>query len=1044
MLDSFGLDGKDNETGGIYEIRDPDLNMCLPPLVWQTYDADFTAARFNDKGEKIATARLTVRLNGIEVQPNVEVPRTTRAAPLGKESPEPGPIYLQNHGNPVRYRNIWVLPRDAEQEARRPIVPAFERFHDAAAAGGSQPFNPGRVLLGELNCTACHAANEQLAQTLISRPAPRLTDIGQRVQAGWIARYLADPHGVKPGTTMPDLLGSLEEAERDSAVLALTNFLAANGRLGEQRPDRALAREGERLFHTVGCAACHAPRQTADPQNPGFSEKPGFSLATSVPLGALEQKYSIPSLIAFLKDPHAVRPSGRMPSLNLNDEEVQRIAHYLLGDLVLAPRNPNMRFAVYHGSWDRVPNFDELEPAQTGECAALDLSVAQRRNNFGIRFDGFLWIDRPGRYTFHLGSDDGSLLYIDGEKVVDNDGIHPHSVRSERVRLERGMHPIRVEYQQQGGEQSLSLEYEARGVPRQDAFSIIGLTDDPASVPAAQTIVDPADEGTFVFDESLVARGRELFASVGCANCHELSSRGGRIDSSLTAKPLAELNLAEGCLGPHRNQVSQRNLVSDAPTPASAQIPHFDLTRPQIAALTAVLSAPGDRDISNEQRIAHTLAAFNCYACHARGEIGGPERERNALFVTTIPEMGDEGRIPPPLDGAGDKLNEAWLNHILRHGATDRPYMLTRMPRFGTPPVEQLAAAFVAEDRVVAGSFPTPDDPEHRIKSEGRRLVGDQALGCIKCHTFGPHRATGIQAMDLQKMTQRLSESWFHRYLPNPQVYRPGTRMPSGYPDGVATVKDAYDGDMHQQIAAMWMYLSDGNRAGIPEGLVGQMIELKPESEPIIYRNFLEGLSSRGIAVGYPEKCNLAWDADRMGLALIWHGRFIDASMHWEGRGQGAQRPLGDHVMTWEDNSPVAVLETPDTPWPAEMPKARGYRFRGYSLDEQKRPSFRYETPELRITDDFEPLAGADGDATFRRRVTIAADGNVANVYFRAASGESIEPQTDGWYMVDGAVRVQVTGGSEPILRQINGRSELLAPVDLTSGSAEIGEQIAW
>ena len=110
MLDSFGLKGKNNETGGIYSIRDPDLNMCLPPLTWQTYDVDFVAAKYDDTGKKTSNAKLTVKLNGVEVHRDVALPRTTTAAPV-KESPEPGPIYLQNHGNPVRYRNIWVLPK---------------------------------------------------------------------------------------------------------------------------------------------------------------------------------------------------------------------------------------------------------------------------------------------------------------------------------------------------------------------------------------------------------------------------------------------------------------------------------------------------------------------------------------------------------------------------------------------------------------------------------------------------------------------------------------------------------------------------------------------------------------------------------------------------------------------------------------------------------------------------------------------------------------------------------------------------------------------
>lgn len=109
MLDSFGLEGKHNECGGVYSIHDPDVNMCFPPLSWQTYDVDYTAAKFDKDGKKTANARMTVRHNGVVVHKDLELPHSTTASPL-KEGPEPGPIYLQNHGNPLRYRNIWVVP----------------------------------------------------------------------------------------------------------------------------------------------------------------------------------------------------------------------------------------------------------------------------------------------------------------------------------------------------------------------------------------------------------------------------------------------------------------------------------------------------------------------------------------------------------------------------------------------------------------------------------------------------------------------------------------------------------------------------------------------------------------------------------------------------------------------------------------------------------------------------------------------------------------------------------------------------------------------
>lgn len=111
VLDSFGLEGKNNETGGIYSIADPMVNACLPPLTWQTYDVDFTAAKFSADGKIEQNPRITVRLNGVLVQENVELPKTTTAAPIGKISPEPGPIHLQSHGNPVFYRNIWIVEK---------------------------------------------------------------------------------------------------------------------------------------------------------------------------------------------------------------------------------------------------------------------------------------------------------------------------------------------------------------------------------------------------------------------------------------------------------------------------------------------------------------------------------------------------------------------------------------------------------------------------------------------------------------------------------------------------------------------------------------------------------------------------------------------------------------------------------------------------------------------------------------------------------------------------------------------------------------------
>jgi len=109
VLDSYGLPKLEvGDCAALYSKKTPDKNAAKPPAQWQTYDIDFTAPKFDASGKKTANARITIYWNGEKVHDNVEL---EKPLPGGSgEKPEGGGVRLQDHGNPVRFRNIWVVP----------------------------------------------------------------------------------------------------------------------------------------------------------------------------------------------------------------------------------------------------------------------------------------------------------------------------------------------------------------------------------------------------------------------------------------------------------------------------------------------------------------------------------------------------------------------------------------------------------------------------------------------------------------------------------------------------------------------------------------------------------------------------------------------------------------------------------------------------------------------------------------------------------------------------------------------------------------------
>jgi putative heme-binding domain-containing protein len=180
----------------------------------------------------------------------------------------------------------------------------------------------GLVLMQKHNCVACHGSSSQ--QTMVDpKQPPQLQWSAKHLNPEYLQDFIANPSKVHPGTTMPDLLTRLDDSERQETAKSISVFLTS--KFGNQfkfvKLDPSRIQSGHELFHSVGCVACHSPRKTTGEEE---------SLADSEPLGDISRKYNLPSLVEFLKDPHAVRPSGRMPNMKLTHFEATDLANFLL------------------------------------------------------------------------------------------------------------------------------------------------------------------------------------------------------------------------------------------------------------------------------------------------------------------------------------------------------------------------------------------------------------------------------------------------------------------------------------------------------------------------------------------------------------------------------------------------------------------------------------------------------------------------------------------------------------------------------------------
>ena len=919
-------------------------------------------------------------------------------------------------------------------------------------------------MLALAQCGACHALPEAANGMAVVQRAPDLSRVGERLDPASLRAYLNAPHTVRPRTRMPDLLAGLPDSERDETLDRLVRFLsgdqAAYGAAPAPGPaiDLVTVEKGRQLFHSAGCVACHGAFDDVEalemtlaefedplaaPQDPDRMRTfaPADVWEDAPPLDRLGPLYSHAQLKAFLQDPLASRPYGAMPDLKLSEEEADQLATYLLfedavrGGNVTESTVSGLVYQYFEGDFheEGPPAFDRLESVRQGHVTDLSQLPAHRGNNFGLRYLGIVDVPADGTWTFATTSDDGSWLWIDGAPVVANGGTHPPQERRGTIELTAGPHEIEVRYFEIGGGESLVVSWEGPGVAfetiPEEALSSVGLTFRRELPAAPPTRVEPRRH------ETLRAEGARAFQELGCVACHPMEGLAVPEPVSELLDLRAAIEAGAGCLSsePARGvpHYPEALVASDGPLRGAAR-----------AALDGALALDEAALVDSE------LSTMRCTACHSREGVGEPTEERRKHFrIADDVDLGDEGRVPPGLDLVGWKLRDEWLARVLEDGAEVRPYMLTRMPRFGPGNVSDLIERLPRVDRPAEEAV-APTFSKEAVES-GQLLLGIDGLGCVQCHDLAGYEGLGVPAVDLATSHERLRWPWFRALLADPGALNMNTRMPAFWTeDGRSPVEELYGADPVRQVEAMWSFLSLGDAAPLPKGLVipEGAYELTPLEEPLAVSVFWEGASARTTLVGYPERLHVAFDVENSRLDAAWRGRFFDARGTWHARAGALERPPTDDVLRLPAGPAFARLDGDGTAWPTAAGRATDWRVHGRRYDAERRPIFLYGNEGLGgllVEEQPQPVLEEDG-VWLTRAFRLRAEAPPTDLWMRAAVGANVTATADGSFVTDAGVRVRVEG-AETRIRSTDASQELLVAVPWGGGDeATFSLSINW
>ena len=305
----------------------------------------------------------------------------------------------------------------------------------------------------EISCQNCHGANGAGGKDHLQ--GPNLTILKKEY---FMQQFKAILDGKRKGPGTVNMLKTLKDSKlTDKEIMAAAEYAV---KLPEARPNHKKfgdAKKGKDKY--VACLHCHGDKAQGY-TNPGLP----------APRLVGQSDFYIVDMLKSFKAGHRGNdtPGGmQMKAMSMTlatEEDMKNVAAYIRSFEPKPAKKQihDLTYKVYQGKWKKLPDFSKIKHVKDGMLngGIIDIKASEMKNNFAMVFEGSLKITKDDQYSFFLSSDDGAEMFINGKKIISNDGLHPPSkVHVKNLKLKKGSVPIKVTYFDGGGGTALNISW---------------------------------------------------------------------------------------------------------------------------------------------------------------------------------------------------------------------------------------------------------------------------------------------------------------------------------------------------------------------------------------------------------------------------------------------------------------------------------------------------------------------------------------------------------------------------------------------------------